>query len=63
MRSKRNRNSGQSISEYAAVLAFVACIIAFFFGVANGTLFTGITGAYSTTNSVLGNLNSYTPGP
>ncbi len=63
MRTKINRKSGQSISEYSAVLAFVACIIAFFFNFANGTLFSGITGAYAQVNSSLTALNTYTPGP
>lgn len=51
--------SGQSITEYGAIIAFVGCLIAMAFHLANGGLFAGISGAYSACTSQLGNLNNY----
>jgi Flp pilus assembly pilin Flp len=50
---------GQSISEYAAALAFVAVLIAMAFNLAQGSLCSQITGTYSVTSQNLGDLNSY----
>jgi Flp pilus assembly pilin Flp len=52
----RNEN-GQGITEYAALIAFVAVLCAMAFS-ANGALRSGIQGAYSATSSQLLNLSS-----
>jgi len=46
--------SGQGITEYGAILAFVALLIALVFGFANGTLAGAISSAFS---SVVSQLN------
>jgi Flp pilus assembly pilin Flp len=51
--------NGQSITEYGAVLAFVAVLIAMGFSLAKGGLFSGVSQSYSTTVHNLGDLNSY----
>jgi len=49
-----NEESGQGITEYGAILAFVALLIALVFGFANGTLAGAISSAFS---SVVSQLN------
>lgn len=55
MRTPRTKRSskGQSISEYAAVLAFVSCVIAVAFQLAHGTLFGEISESYGAANNAL----------
>jgi hypothetical protein len=54
---QRRQPKGQAIVEYATVIAFVCCLIALAFQIAHGTLFAGISGAYSITNSSLDKMN------
>jgi len=49
-----SEESGQGITEYGAILAFVALLIALVFGFANGTLAGAISSAFS---SVVSQLN------
>ena len=50
--------SGQGITEYGAVLAFVALLVAIVFGVAKGALSCAISHAFSAVVSQLNNLAS-----
>jgi len=50
--------SGQGITEYGAILAFVAVLIVVVAGFVNGTLKTAISNAFSLVASALGALNS-----
>jgi len=56
-----NDESGQGITEYAAVLAFVALLVAVVFGFAKGTLLSTISQSFSNVVSQLNGLNSYNP--
>jgi Flp pilus assembly pilin Flp len=49
--------SGQSITEYGAVIAFVGVLIALAFHLARGGLFAGISGSFSVTTSHLDAMN------
>jgi Flp pilus assembly pilin Flp len=51
--------SGQGITEYGAVLAFVALLVAVVFGFAQGTLRQSLSQSFSTVVSQLNALNSY----
>jgi len=51
--------SGQSITEYGAIIAFVGVLIAVVFGLARGSLFSAVSGSYSSVTSQLGALNAY----
>ena len=51
--------SGQGITEYGAVLAFVALLVAVVFGFAKGALQTTLSQSFSTVVSQLNALNSY----
>jgi Flp pilus assembly pilin Flp len=51
--------SGQGITEYGAVLAFVALLIAVVFGFARGALQSTLSQSFSTIVSQLNALNSY----
>lgn len=53
---RRNRRSGQAITEYAAMLAFVAVIVALVFAFAPGKLTPAISAAFSVITSQLNNL-------
>lgn len=51
--------SGQGITEYGAILAFVALLVAVVMGFAQGTLFTAISQSFSHVVNQLNSLNSY----
>jgi Flp pilus assembly pilin Flp len=51
--------SGQSVTEYGAIIAFVGLIVAMVFGLARGTLFQTICQSYSGVVSQMDTLNSY----
>ena len=59
-RSFVSDESGQGITEYGAILAFVALLVAVVFGFAQGTLTAAISQAFSNVVSQLNRLNSYT---
>jgi Flp pilus assembly pilin Flp len=50
--------SGQGITEYGAILAFVAILIVVVAGFVSGTLSAALTNAFSLIGSALNNLNS-----
>jgi hypothetical protein len=56
-RSSRSQ-SGQGIIEYCFVIAFVSILIALAFNLAHGSLFAGLSGAYSNCNGALDKLNN-----
>jgi len=49
--------SGQSITEYGAIIGFVGVLIALAFNLAHGGFFAATSQAFSTTNSSLDALN------
>ena len=51
--------SGQGITEYGAVLAFVALLVAVVFGFARGALQNTLSQSFSTVVSQLNQLNAY----
>ncbi|HNB23850.1 MAG TPA: hypothetical protein PKZ32_15650 [Candidatus Melainabacteria bacterium] len=53
---RRNRRSGQAITEYASMLAFVAVLVACVFAFAPGKLSPAISAAFSVVSSQLNNL-------
>jgi Flp pilus assembly pilin Flp len=53
MRHKRRTQRGQSIVEYTSVIAFVCCVIAMAFAIAQGSLFAGISNSYSGVSATL----------
>lgn len=50
--------SGQGITEYGAILAFVAILVAVVFGITKGALSSAISAAFSAVVSQLNNLSS-----
>ncbi len=50
--------SGQGITEYGAILAFVAILVAVVFGITKGALTTAISHAFSAVVQQLNNLSS-----
>lgn len=52
--------SGQGITEYGAILAFVALLVAVVFSFASGTLTSAISTSFSTIVNQLNRLNSVT---
>ncbi len=52
--------SGQGITEYGAILAFVALLVAVVFSFASGTLTSAISQSFSTIVFQLNKLNNYT---
>ncbi len=54
--------SGQGITEYGAILAFVALLVAVVFGFAKGNLTNAISQSFSTVVNQLNLLNNYTSG-
>lgn len=50
--------SGQGITEYGAILAFVALLVAVVFSFASGTLTSAISQSFSTIVNQLGKINS-----
>lgn len=60
IRNFRDDESGQGITEYGAILAFVALLVAVVFGFAQGTLQRAISQSFSTVISQLNRLNSAT---
>lgn len=53
-----NDESGQGITEYGAILAFVAILVALVFAVAKGALSAAISAAFSAVVSQLNNLSA-----
>ncbi|MFN8654889.1 MAG: hypothetical protein U0105_01010 [Candidatus Obscuribacterales bacterium] len=53
-----NDESGQGITEYGAILAFVALLVAVVFGFAQGTLQSAISQSFSRIVSELNRLNT-----
>ncbi|MDR3615191.1 MAG: hypothetical protein P4L53_16660 [Candidatus Obscuribacterales bacterium] len=60
LRKKNRKRSkrGQGITEYGAMLAFVAIIVACVFGLTQSSLKKGVSGAYSSMATQLNNLSS-----
>jgi Flp pilus assembly pilin Flp len=57
MKKQRKRSSrGQGITEYAAMLAFVAILVALTFSVTNGKLSCALSAAFSAVSGQLNNL-------
>jgi Flp pilus assembly pilin Flp len=54
--------SGQGITEYGAILAFVAVLVALVFGFAKGNLASSISGAFSAVVAQLNALSGYAGG-
>jgi Flp pilus assembly pilin Flp len=50
--------SGQGITEYGAILAFVAILVAVVFGITKGALTTAISSAFSSVVKQLNNLSA-----
>jgi Flp pilus assembly pilin Flp len=50
--------SGQGITEYGAILAFVAILVALVFGITKGAMTQAISGAFSAVVLQLNNLTS-----
>jgi len=50
--------SGQAITEYGAMLAFVAILISFLFGIAQGALKGAVSASFSTTVKSLNNISA-----
>jgi Flp pilus assembly pilin Flp len=48
--------SAQGITEYGAVLAMVAVLVAITFGIANGSLMPALSNAFSAVGSILDNM-------
>jgi Flp pilus assembly pilin Flp len=56
--NRRRRNSlGQGITEYGAIIAFVALLVALVFSITSGTLRGAISAAFSSVTSQLNNLS------
>ncbi len=53
-----NEESGQGITEYGAILAFVAILVALVFSIVQGPLKAAISAAFSAVVSQLNNLSS-----
>jgi Flp pilus assembly pilin Flp len=53
-----NDESGQGITEYGAILAFVALLVAVVFGFAQGTLQSAISQSFSRVVSELNRMNT-----
>jgi Flp pilus assembly pilin Flp len=53
-----HEESGQGITEYGAILAFVAILVALVFGITKGALTGAISKAFSAVVSQLNNLSS-----
>ena len=51
--------SGQGITEYAAILAFVAVLLSAVFSMFNGPLANSISAAYSSASDILGDLTFF----
>ncbi len=54
--------SGQGITEYGAILAFVAILVALVFAITSGALTAAISAAFSAVISQLNNLSSAAAG-
>ena len=53
-----NDESGQGITEYGAILAFVAILVALVFGITKGALSSAISAAFSAVVTQLNNLSA-----
>lgn len=63
IRSFRDDESGQGITEYGAILAFVALLVALVFGFAKGALQSAISASFSCIVSQLNQLNKESSNP
>jgi Flp pilus assembly pilin Flp len=57
-KNKKRSKRGQGITEYGAMLAFLAIIVATVFGLTQSSLKKGVSGAYSSMATQLNNLSS-----
>ncbi len=58
-RFRRRRNKkGQGITEYGAIIAFVALLVSLTFGFTSGSLSSGVSTAFSVVRSQLDNASS-----
>jgi Flp pilus assembly pilin Flp len=57
-RNKKRSKRGQGVTEYGAMLAFVAILVACVFGISQSALKKGVSGAYSSMATQLNNLSS-----
>ena len=53
----RHDESGQGITEYGAIIAFVSILVALTFGLRSGTLQPAVSKAFSSVSSQLNNLS------
>ncbi|MBC8000199.1 MAG: hypothetical protein IAF58_19750 [Leptolyngbya sp.] len=60
--NRKNRRKGQGITEYAAIIAFVAVMVALTFSFAPGKLAPAISGAFSSCVNQLNNLSTASGG-
>ena len=58
LRRFMNEEAGQGITEYGAVLAFVAILVALAFATTKGALASSISAAFSSTVKQLNNLSA-----
>lgn len=55
---KRRNKKGQGITEYGAIIAFVALLVSLTFGFTSGSLSSSVSAAFSVVRSNLDNLSS-----
>jgi Flp pilus assembly pilin Flp len=55
---KRRSKKGQGITEYGAIIAFVALLVSLVFGFTSGSLSAGLSQAFSVVKANLNNLSS-----
>lgn len=55
--------SGQGITEYGSILAWVSVMVALTFSLSNGQLLKGVTGAYNAVVNLMNTMSSYSSGP
>jgi len=58
-RARRRLARGQGITEYGAMIAFVAVLVALTFSIANGHLSQAICAAFSAVSMQLNNMSTY----
>jgi hypothetical protein len=57
-RKRRRSARGQGISEYGAMLAFVAILVALCFSITNGRLTQAVSAAYSSISNQLNSMSA-----
>jgi hypothetical protein len=55
---KRRNKKGQGITEYGAIIAFVALLVSLAFGFTSGSLSAGLSSAFSVVKGQMNNLSS-----